>query len=203
MPILRTSPPSPFGRKIKIALAVLGLEDKVQVQYADTADASDSLRQQNPLGKIPTLILDNGEALFDSRVIIEYLEETDGRGILIPPAPHRIPVLRQQALADGLLDAAILQIYEGRFRPAEMKVQSWLDYQQAKVQRALDFAEAQLSQPRAGTPHIGEIAQAVALAYLDFRFGGKWRAGHPKLVAWLADFEQRTPAFARTAPPAA
>ena len=199
MMILRSSPASPFGRKVKMALSVLGMLDRVDVVNADTTSPSDSIRAQNPLGKIPALILEDGTAVYDSRVIVDCLDGMDGRGILVPPA-QRLLVLRQQALADGLMDAAILQMYEKRFRPPEHHVQSWLDHQQGKVERALAFAEASLSAPGTGVPHIGEIAQAAALGYLDFRFAGAWRAGHPKLVAWLEDFARRTPSFAATTP---
>lgn len=199
MMILRSSPASPFGRKVRMALSVLGMLDRVEVVNADTTSPTDSIRAQNPLGKIPTLILEDGTAVYDSRVIVDHLDHTDGRGILVPPA-QRLHVLRQQALADGLMDAAILQMYEKRFRPPEHHVQSWLDHQQGKVERALAFAEASLSAPGKGDPHIGEIAQAAALGYLDFRFAGAWRTGHPRLVAWLANFAQRTPSFEATTP---
>jgi glutathione S-transferase len=200
MMILRTSAASPFGRKIAMAIAVLGLGPRISPVHADTIDASDSLRQQNPLGKIPTLLLDSGEAVFDSRVIAEYLNELDGRNVLIPAGAGRIAALRQQALADGLMDAAILQMYEKRFRPPEHHVPTWIDHQQGKVLRALDHAERALATPGSGLPHIGEIAQAAALGYLDFRFAGAWRAAHPALVNWLDDFARRTPAFAQTTP---
>lgn len=198
---LRSSPATPFGRKISMSLGVLGMTEQVTVVNADTLSATDSLRKQNPLGKIPTLILEDGEPVFDSRVIIEYLNDRDGRGILIPAAGlARMRVLRQQAVADGLLDASILKVYEGRFRPPEHHVQKWLDHQQGKIDRGLAFAEATLSTPRDGLPHIGEITLACALGYMDFRFAGSWRANHPKLVAWLDHFAQKTPAFAETAP---
>lgn len=199
MMILRSSPASPFGRKVRMALSVLGMLDRVEVVNADTTSPTDSIRTQNPLGKIPALILEDGTAVYDSRVIVDQLDHMDGRGILVPPA-QRLHVLRQQALADGLMDAAILQMYEKRFRPPEHHVQSWLDHQQGKVERALAFAEASLCTPGTGKPHIGEIAQAAALGYLDFRFAGTWRAGHPALVAWLQDFAQRTPSFEATTP---
>jgi glutathione S-transferase len=197
---LRSSPASPFGRKVKMALIVTGLIDRVNVLNADTVDPTDSIRQQNPLGKIPALVLEDGSAVYDSRVIVDWIDETEGRHTLIPTGAQRIPVLRQQALADGLMDAAILQMYEKRFRPAEHHVQSWLDHQQGKVDRALDFMEQHLAGVRPGVPHIGEITQAAALGYLDFRFAGAWRAAHPKLAAWLTDFVQRVPAFDQTAP---
>ena len=198
---LRTSPATPFGRKISIALDVIGLTDQVQCVNADTLSATDSLREQNPLGKIPTLLLEDGEAIFDSRVIIDCLNERDGRGILVPHnGMERIRVLRHQAVVDGLLDASLLLVYEGRFRPAEQHVQKWLDHQQGKIARGLAHAEATLSTPREGLAHIGEITQACALGYMDFRFNGSWRADHPRLVAWLDHFAAKTPAFAQTQP---
>src|SRR6476661_3949457 len=119
MLILRSSPASPFGRKVKIAAAILGLADKVKVVEADTLDPNDTLRRQNPLGKIPTLVLENGETLYDSRVIVEYLDHLAGGHRLIPDGPARFEALRVQALADGIMDAALLQVYEGRWRSEE------------------------------------------------------------------------------------
>ncbi len=201
MRALRTSKASPFGRKVRMAIDVLGLTDSVRVVNADTSDPADTLRQQNPLGKIPTLLLEDGQALFDSRVIVEYLEAIDGRGVLVPAgAGERIAVLRQQALADGLLDAALLQVYERRFRPETHQLASWVDNQQGKVERALDAFAAQAPVQRDAGPHIGEIALAAALGYLDFRFDGRWRVTHPSLAPWLSDFACRVPAFERTAP---
>jgi glutathione S-transferase len=197
MLVLRSSPPSPFGRKVKIAAALLGLSDRITVENADTNDPNDKLRTQNPLGKIPTLILENGETLYDSRVIVEYLDVLAGGGRMIPAPPARFEALRQQALADGLMDAALLQVYEGRWRPEERRDQRWLDHQGEKVERALRYAEKNMSTPPWAF-HVGHVALACALGYLDLRFGGRWRDGHPKLAAWLEDFEKRVPAFAKT-----
>jgi glutathione S-transferase len=200
---LRTSAGSPFGRKVRIALAVTGLDSEVEIVNANTSDETDNLRVQNPLGKIPILLLPNGDAVYDSAVIIDYLNERDGRGILLPASgSDRARVLTQQALADGVIDAAILQVYEGRFRPETHHWPKWLEYQQEKVARSLKYAEATLSTARSGVPHAGDIAQACAIAYLDFRFKGVWRDTHPKLVAWLDDFARRVPAFDQTRPPA-
>ncbi|MCU4118689.1 glutathione S-transferase N-terminal domain-containing protein [Variovorax sp. N23] len=201
MPTLLSSPPSPFGRKVRIAIDVLGMADRIAVLTADTSNPDDPVRRHNPLGKIPTLLLDDGETLFDSRVIVEYLDALDGRSLLIPAAgPERIGVLREQALADGILDAALLQVYERRYRPAEHHVESWLELQRGKVSRALDAFSARLPVARPAGPSIGEITLACALGYLDFRLAGSWRATHPALVAWLDGFAQRVPAFGRTAP---
>lgn len=194
---LRSSPASPFGRKVKIAAMELGLMDKVTVVVADTNDPSEPLRQQNPLGKIPTLVLEDGTTLFDSRVICEYLDFVAGGHRLFPEGEAKFPQLRLMALADGLADAALLQVYEVRFRPEENRNAAWVANQAGKVARALAALEAA---PPAypAQPRIGEIALACALGYLDLRFEGKWRADHPKLVAWLDAFAAKSPAFEAT-----
>ncbi|WP_201838249.1 glutathione S-transferase family protein [Microvirga zambiensis] len=197
MLVLRSSPASPFGRKVKLSASILGLSDRIQIVDADTLNPDDSIRQQNPLGKIPALILESGEVLYDSRVIVDYLDHLAGGGGVIPNGAARFSALRDQALADGIMDAALLQVYENRFRPEDRHEPKWVAHQSDKVRRGLDHAETHLSQP--GQPlHIGQIALACALGYLDLRFGGRWREGYPKLVAWLADFEARVPAYAKT-----
>jgi glutathione S-transferase len=198
---LRHSPSSPFVRKIRIAAAVLGLERDIAIEPADTMNPSDSVRQQNPLGKIPALLLEDGTVLFDSRVILEYLDHRAGGGRIFPAdAAARFAALRLQALADGIMDASVLLVYEGRWRPAERHEPKWIELQSGKVARALAALEAA---PPALTavPGVGAIALACALGYRDFRFGGSWRKDHPRLVAWLDDFARRVPAFAATAPP--
>jgi len=198
--ILRSSPPSPFGRKIKIAIAVLGLSDKITVEMTDTMDPEDSIRGQNPLGKIPALVLDDGTVIYDSRVVAEYLDYMAGGGKIIPTSADRFPALTMQALADGIMDAGILQVYEVRFRPEEIRHPDWLAYQAEKVTRALTVLEA-APPAMEGTPHIGHIALACALGYQDFRFHGTWRGKYPNLVAWLDEFADKVPAFAATMPP--
>ena len=197
MLVLRSSPPSPFGRKVRLAAAVLGLTDRIQFVATDTNDPNDELRGQNPLGKIPTLILENGETLFDSCVIVAYLDDLAGGGRIIPQGTGRFEALRQEALGDGIMDAGVLQMYEIRWRPEERREPKWVEHQSGKVERTLAFAERSLSAP-APAIHIGHIAQACALGYLDLRFEGRWRKDHPRLEAWLADFESRVPAFAET-----
>lgn len=196
MLVLRSSPASPFGRKVKMAALELGLMDRIEIVAADTNDPSEPLRQQNPLGKIPTLVLEDGTTLFDSRVIVEYLDHLAG-GKIFPAGEARFSQLRLQALADGIADAALLQVYEGRYRPEEGRNASWLAHQAGKVTRGLEALEA--APPTfPDRPRIGEIALACALGYLDLRFEGKWRADFPKLVAWLDDFAARVPAFEAT-----
>src|SRR6202034_2540271 len=200
MMILRSAPPSPFGRKVLIALSLLGFDD-VKIEATDTMDASSPLRQQNPLGKIPTLIAEDGEPYFDSRVILEYLDQRAGGGRIIPrDAARRLAALRLQALCDGILDASILTVYEGRWRASDKHEPKWLEHQAGKVARGLAVLEAAppALDPSPGLPHVGHIALACALGYRDFRFGGKWRGDHPQLVAWLDAFAARVPAFAAT-----
>jgi glutathione S-transferase len=201
MMILRSAAPSPFGRKVQIALSLLGFAD-VKIEATDTTDAGSSLRQQNPLGKIPVLIAEDGSAYYDSRVILEYLDDRAGGGKIIPQeAPERFAALRLQALCDGILDASILTVYEGRWRPSEKHEAKWLDHQAGKVERALAVLESAPPQlnARPTLPHVGQIALACVLGYRDLRFGGLWRGDHPRLVAWLDDFAARVPAYAATA----
>ncbi len=200
MMILRSAAPSPFGRKVQIALSVLGFDD-VKIEATDTMDTSGPLLRQNPLGKIPVLITEDGATYYDSRVILEYLDHRAGGGKIIPrESGQRFPALRLQALCDGILDASILTIYESRWRPVEKHEKKWLDHQAGKVERALAFIEAA---PPAGVssamPDVGQIALACALGYRDLRFGGSWRSDHPRLVAWLDDFGAHVPGFAATA----
>ena len=202
MMILRSAPPSPFARKVRIALSLLGLDGEVRLEAADTGDLHDSLRTQNPLGKIPILIVEDGTAFYDSRVILDYLDDRAGGGKIIPREPaERLAALRLQALCDGILDASILTVYEGRWRPAEKHEPKWLDHQAGKVTRALAALEA--APPPLGSksriPHVGHIALACVLGYRDLRFDGTWRRDHPRLVAWLDDFAARVPAYAATA----
>lgn len=196
MMILKNAPPSPFGRKVRIAAAMLGLSEGIEVVMTDPADANDRIRVHNPLGKIPTLVLDDGPVLYDSRVIIEYLDHRAGGGTLIPPpCDERFRVLTQAALADGMIEAAILQVYETRFREADKHEPKWLAYQAGKVTRALAAFERTTPE---GPRTVADIALACALGYLDLRFAGAWRTDHPRLVAWLADFAAEVPSFEAT-----
>ncbi|MEK4034426.1 glutathione S-transferase [Methylocystis sp. IM3] len=195
MMILRYSAASPYARKIRIAAELLGLASHIEIVAASTADPKDSLRQQNPLGKIPTLLLEDGTALYDSRVIADYLDYLGGHR-LIPADPlRRFDVLRLQALGDGINDAALLIRYETATRRTELRDPEAIALQQGKIDRALAVLDAA---PPEGPVDIGQIAVACALGYLDLRFEGAWRAGHPRLAAWLAEFEVQVPAFAAT-----
>ncbi len=199
MLVIRSSPASPFGRKVRIAAALCLLTEGLRIEPADTTDPDDSLREQNPFGKIPVLITDDGTALYDSRVIVEWMDVQAGGDVIIPRGEARFAALTLQGLADGMMEASILIVYEQRFRPEEKRHQPWTDYQGEKVARALSVLEA--APPAIGDrPHIGHIALACALGYRDFRFEGNWRAGNPGLVAWLDEFAAKVPAFAATTP---
>src|SRR5215469_15632232 len=191
--ILRSATASPFARKVRIAAMLLGLDDRIAIEPADTTNPADAVRTQNPLGKIPTLVLEGGPALFDSRVILDYLDHLAGGGRIVPTEPQaRFAALRLQALADGLMDASILLVYEGRWRDPAKHEPKWVEHQAGKVARTLGSLEA--APPALGaTPDIGEIALACALGYRDFRFEGTWRRDHPRLVAWLDAFAARVP----------
>ena len=193
---LRSALPSPFGRKVKMAASILGLADQIEVIIADTTNPEDPLRRDNPLGKIPCLVLADGTNVYDSRVIVEHLDHLAG-GNKIFPAEYsaRLKALTQQALADGICDAALVIIYENRWRAPEMHDAKWLAHQHGKIDRGLAALSAH---PPAGAIDIGHIATACALGYLDLRFAGKWRTAHPKLVAWLDDFASKVPGFAKT-----
>ena len=193
MMILRSSPASPFGRKVKIAAKLLGLWDKITLVDADTTNPEDSLRQQNPLGKIPVLIPEDGMAIYDSRVIVNYLQDLAGGDLLIPQERHaKYAALRLEALADGIQDAALLQIYEVRWREPARQEPKWISHQAEKVMRGLSYLEENLP---GDSINIGAVAVACALGYLDLRFEGAWRQAYPNLVHWLAHFETRVPAF--------
>lgn len=194
--LLLSSPASPFGRKVKIAAAVAGLSERIDIEPTDTS-RSGRLQTDNPLGKIPVLIADGEEPIYDSRVIVEYLDILSGGDRLIPAEPKaRIAALRLQALADGIMDAALLRRYEF-MRDAGERSAGWDGRQADKIARGLAALEA--APPSLDGINVGQIATACALGYLDLRFEGAWRAGHPRLVAWLDAFAAAVPAFAATA----
>jgi glutathione S-transferase len=190
---------SPFGRKVKIAAHLLGLAGDIRVEAADTQNSNDTLRAQNPLGKIPVLVTEDGTSIFDSRVIVEYLDLRAGGGCVIPTGAGRFPALTRQALADGIMDASVLLRYETAMRVERERSPKWIDHQQSKIARGLAYLEA--NPPAQDDTTIGGIATACALGYLDIRFGGAWRASHPHLVAWLDRWERTVPAFDATRPP--
>jgi glutathione S-transferase len=198
--VLRSTATSPFGRKVRMAIDVLGVGHLVTIEPADTLDANDTLRQQNPLGKMPCLLLPDGTAIYDSGVIIEFLAEGAGSDALVPrDGPERYIALTRARLADGITEAALLLVYENRFRDPGTQSERWLAHQRGKAERALAAFEA--GPPDPAKTDIVSIGLSCALGYLDWRRPVKWRDNHPGLVKWLADFARNEPAFERTAAP--
>jgi glutathione S-transferase len=201
MMILMTGALSPFGRKVKMAARMKGLNDAITIRPADTNAGDAALNEKNPLGKIPCLVTEDGQSLFDSHVICEYFDSLAPAPVLFPKSgPDRWRTLTLGALADGICEAAVLLVYEKRFRPENMAVQGWIDRQQSKISRSLAYLE-KAPPAWSQSPDYGHLTLAAALGYLDLRHGGAWRKEHPKLVTWLDEFARATPAFAETAPP--
>ncbi|KRA66009.1 glutathione S-transferase [Caulobacter sp. Root655] len=189
---------SPFARKVRVVAFELGLAERLELVPA-TPYTDESLRAINPLSKIPVLIPDEGSPIFDSPVICEYLEHLAGVSLTPASGPERWAALTQQALADGMGDAALAIVRE-RLRDGEGKGpgrQDLFDRQAAALNAALDKLEAE------GLPadrfQIGEIAVAAQLAYLDGRVVLAWREGRPNLAAWYETASRRTSMVA-TAP---
>lgn len=193
---------SPFARKCRVVLHETGVGGVEVVDAATSPAATDpAVAAANPLGKIPVLLREDGPALYDSRVICRFLDaqaqaEARGARTLYPEA--RIwDVLTLEATADGIMEAAVLLIYQSRFGGEGT---SWLDGQWDKVARALDALEARWTPNLAGPLHMGQIAVGCALGYLDFRHDARgWRDGRPALAAWEARFKERE-AMRATAP---
>ena len=195
--VLRSTATSPFGRKVRMAVEVLGLSDRVVLVPANTRDEMDTLRQQNPLGKMPCLLLQDGSPIFDSRVIIEFLQEVAGSHQLLQASGlARYKALTAAALADGIMDAALLVVYETRFRDPGTYSERFLKLQRGKITRGLAAFEAALPDPN--KTDIVSIGLACALGYLDRRKQVDWRAAYGRLVSWFDAFSQREPAFNST-----
>jgi glutathione S-transferase len=195
------SPASPYARKVLVLAHETGQAGAITVEAATpspTAGAPDIARH-NPLGKVPALILDDGTCLYDSRVICEYLDARSQGARLFPAGEARWDALVRQALADGLLDAALSARYERVLRPEPLRWDAWDAGQIAKITAALDRIEAVVADMP--TLDIGTVAIACALGYLDFRYPDlAWRQGRPAAAAWYAVVEGR-PSMTATEPP--
>lgn len=193
---------SPYVRKVVVLAQETGLDGRVErvTTAAHPVNRNMDLVRMNPLGKVPALILDDGTALFDSPVICEYLDSQHGGAKMFPaPGPARWTALRRQALADGILDAAILLRYEQVLRAEAQRSADWTKGQTAKVTTALDELEGEADK-LGSTVDIGTITIGCALGYLDFRFADMgWRNGRPKLAAWYETFAKR-PSMSSTVP---
>jgi glutathione S-transferase len=195
---------SPFVRKCLVCAHELGLRERIELVAAapHPVNRDRNVVAHNPLGKIPTLITDEGSVLYDSRVICEYLNAL-GDGHLLPAGgPQRWSVLVDEALADGLLDAAVLTRYESAVRPENLRWTDWITGQIDKVSCALAEVERRAA-GFGGRVDVGAIALACALGYLDFRFASLgWRAQHPAAAKWFERFGERASMAATRPPPA-
>lgn len=197
---LLMAPPSPFARKVRVVIRETGQTDAVEeVNVATTPLASDpSVVAANPTGKIPALLRDDGPAIYDSRVITRFLDARVQAG-LYPPA-RLWEVLTLEATADAILDAAVIMVYEQRFRSPEMQSADWLAGQWGKITRGLDAIDGRWMSHLSGPLDAGQIAVGCMLGYLDFRFPDRpWREGREALSAWEAEFATR-PAMVETHP---
>lgn len=188
--------PSPFGRKIKVLLAELGMKDQVQVEQVNTLEDPDFLLASNPLGKIPVLKTPDQGDIFNSSLIARYLLEKAGDGAAVRASWDD---LKLEALVDGALEASVLLIYKNRFEiPGE---NAFYDRQRDKVNRTLDRLETLVdSFDAAAVPSLGQLNVGVLGGYLDFRQPvGEWRATRPKLAAYVDALGQR-PSFQSTQP---
>ncbi len=191
------APSSPYVRKVLACAIALDLDRQIELVPVKPFESPAELLAVNPLSRIPCLVTSDGAALFDSPVICEYLDSIDGPAILFPPVGRaRWRALKQQAMADGILDAAVARRMES-LRPQEAARDAFMARQQAAVVRTLAVLE---SDPPHRTVDIGTISIACALGYLDFRFAHEpWRDTHPRLAAWCAGFAEN-PCIARTTP---
>lgn len=200
---LRYSPTSPYVRKVMVLAIEAGIDGKLDKDKtaASPIERNETLYADNPIGKVPSLTTDDGMTLFDSPVICEYLDAEHAGGKFFPAkGKARWVALRQHAIADGLLDAALLARYEGFMRPEELRWDAWLAGQKGKVASALDMLEKEAGDLD-GPITIGQIAVACALGYMDFRYeADKWREGRPNLAKWYDAFAQR-PSMTATVPP--
>ena len=197
---LRHNSASPFVRKVMVCAHELGLAGRIELldTVVSPVSANATLAGENPLMKIPALVTDDGEVLFDSPVICEYLDSLAGGGKLFPAGKARWNALRQQALGDGILDALILCRYEIAARPEEKRFAGWTDGQTRKAHQGLAMLEKEDLSNRT----IGTITAGCTLGYLDFRFPNDgWRARHPKLAEWYKTVEA-LPSMQATKPPA-
>jgi len=193
------SPSSPFVRKVMACALLRGLANRIELIPTNPHTSPEGLLASNPLSKVPCLMTDEGQAIYDSPVICEYLDGLGDAAPLFPAGAARIPALVMQALADGMMDAAVARRMSMGLAQDEGRT-AFQSRQQAAVARALDVLERT---PPQGLADIGAIAVACALGYLDFRFGNEpWRESHPKLAAWYAEVSAH-PALTRTAPPPA
>lgn len=191
------SPASPYSAKVRMAAALAGidLDAKVVDILADPQEVLDA----NPLGRLPTMIAPDGEAIYDSRVMTQYLNRLNRNSLFPTNAAKRLEAERLEALADGITDSLLAHVYERRFRPAENVETKWLERQWSKATRGLDALNSStLRLPK--KPTAGHIALRALLGYLDLRFDGQWERGRAKLVRWAKKFDERHPELVELLP---
>ena len=189
---LISSGTSPFVRKVHVLLHETGQMDSIEIAPIPTTpfDTAPEVASANPLGKIPALIRDEGPTIYDSRVICRFLDDRAQSNLY--PQGRLWETLTLEATADGIMEAAILMLYEHKLRPAEAVLDSWVDAQWDKIARAVDALNARWISHLRGPLDMGQIAVGCALAYLDFRHDARgWRKGNDVLDDWFALFAQR------------
>ena len=188
---LRYSASSPFVRKIVVTLSELGMDGQVERIPSDVLKREVREKLPNPLGKVPSLETDDGMLLYDSPVIVEYLDSLNGGGKLIPAGGKaRWDALRRQAIGDGIMDNTVLCFIETLRKP-EHRSAGWVAHNRGGSERAIKALEAEADQ-LGGRVDIGTIAIAVALDFFDLHFpDAGWRAAAPKLAKWLESFKER------------
>lgn len=193
------SPASPYARKVRICAQELGIAlEEIVVGANPSAAADPVLAAANPLAKIPTLVLEDGRAIYDSAVIVDYLDSLTDKALAPRTGDARWTALVEQAAADGILDAALLSRYEVFMRPEALRWPQWLEGQSGKIERALDLFEGSVRD--AANPGLGDICVACVLGYLDLRFPNNgWRATHLKLEAFFLEISER-PSVKSTVP---
>jgi glutathione S-transferase len=191
------SPASPYSAKVRMAATYAGLS--FESVLTDTNAEPAELVANNPLGKIPLLLTDDGNAVFDSRAIMQFIDRETGRKLYPRNPAKRTEVDVLEALCDGTCDCLLAMVYERRFRPEEKVHQEWIDKQWKKVERALDHLEANLPRTTKSL-NGGHFALAALLGYLSLRFEGKWERGRPKLKNWPKKFETFFADYARLKP---
>lgn len=191
---------SPYVRKVRVVVRELGLGDSIEEVVFPPGQVPPEVAKDNPLGKVPTLVLDDGRAIYDSPVICEYLDATFGSHRLLPAAGDaRYQALVLEALADGIMDAVVITLLESR-RPSHAQLADVSEKHTAKVHEAVAAIAGQAG-AFAASPSLGELAVAVALGYIDFRLSAfAWREQYPALAAWHQKMTAR-PSMAATAPP--
>ncbi len=190
MPKLLYAPASPYSAKVRMSAAYAGIE--LEAVVTNTGQQPEELVSANPLGKIPTLVLDDGRVVFDSRAITQYLNRESKNALFPRNADKRTEAEAMEALADGICDCALAIVYERRMRPEEKVHQEWIDGQWRKIVRALDHLNANPPKlPRKIT--AGQIAMRAMLGYLSLRFAGEWERGRSRLTRWAARFDEKFP----------